>query len=35
MNAGETIKFDHITSAFTAGAGFAHIVCELLLNPGA
>lgn len=35
MSAGETIKFDRITSAFTAGSGFAHLVVELLLNPGA
>lgn len=31
---GDTIKLDQITSAFTAGAGFAHLVCDVLENPG-
>jgi hypothetical protein len=30
-----TIRFDRITSAFTAGTGFAHIVGQCLANPGA
>ena len=34
LNAGDTIKFNQITSAFTAGAGFAHLVCDVLANPG-
>lgn len=28
--AGDTVRFDRITSAFTAGAGFAHLQCELI-----
>ncbi len=32
--AGDTIRFDRITSVFTAGAGNAHVVGELLANPG-
>ena len=35
LKATDTIKFDRITSAFTAGAGYAHVVGELVLNPGA
>lgn len=31
---GETIRFDRITSAFTAGAGKAHLVCALVANAG-
>lgn len=30
-----TIRFDRITSAFTAGTGFAHLVGQVLANPGA
>jgi hypothetical protein len=30
-----TIRFDRITSAFTAGTGFAHLVGTVLANPGA
>lgn len=32
--AADTIKFDQITSAFTAGVGVAHLVCDILANPG-
>lgn len=35
LNAGDTIRFDRVTSAFTAGAGFAHLVGVLLKSPGA
>lgn len=35
LKATETVTFERITSAFTAGAGFVHIVGELVLNPGA
>ena len=35
FKAGETIRFDRITSAFTAGAGFACAVGTLLRNAGA
>lgn len=30
LDAGATIKFDRITSAFTAGAGYAHLVCVVV-----
>lgn len=30
-----TIRFDRITSAFTAGSGFVHVVGQLLRNAGA
>lgn len=30
---GDTIKFNRITSAFTAGTGFAHVPVEVLLAP--
>ncbi len=30
-----TVRFDRITSAFTTGTGFAHVVGEVLANPGA
>lgn len=30
--AGDTIRFDRITSAFTAGTGFAHVRLEVLAN---
>lgn len=33
--AGSTIRNDRVTSNFTAGAGFAHLVGILLANPGA
>lgn len=33
--AADTVTFERITSAFTAGAGYAHVVGDLLLNPGA
>lgn len=33
--AGDTVRFDRITSAFTAGSGFLHLVGELLANAGA
>lgn len=33
--AGDTIRFDRITSAFTAGAGAVHVIAALLANPGA
>lgn len=29
-----TVRFDRITSAFTAGTGFAHVVGQMLANPG-
>lgn len=35
LPAASTIRFDRITSAFTAGAGNAHLMCRVLLNPGA
>lgn len=35
LKAADTVTFERITSAFTAGAGFAHVVGDLLLNPGA
>lgn len=35
LKATETVRFDQITSTFTAGAGYAHLVCDLVLNPGA
>jgi hypothetical protein len=31
---GDTVRFDRVTSAFTAGAGNAHLVCDVLANPG-
>lgn len=33
--AGNTVRFDRVTDAFTSGAGFLHLVGELVLNPGA
>jgi hypothetical protein len=30
-----TVRYDEITSAFTAGAGFVHLVGRCLANPGA
>jgi hypothetical protein len=35
LKGGAAIRFDRITSAFTAGAGFGHLVGMLLKNPGA
>ena len=32
--AGDTVHFDRITSAFTAGSGFLHLVGELVANAG-
>jgi hypothetical protein len=32
--AGDTIKFNAITSAFTAGAGYLHLAVNILENPG-
>lgn len=34
LKSAATIRNDRITSAFTAGAGFAHIVGTMLANPG-
>lgn len=34
LKGGATIRFDRITSAFTAGAGYAHLVGTMLANPG-
>jgi hypothetical protein len=34
LRAGETIRFDRITSVYTAGAGYAHLI-GFLCNPGA
>jgi 3-hydroxyisobutyrate dehydrogenase-like beta-hydroxyacid dehydrogenase len=31
---GDTIRFDRVTSAFTAGVGEAHLICDILANPG-
>lgn len=31
----QTLRFDRITSAFTAGTGTVNLVADLLLNPGA
>lgn len=33
--AADTISFDRITSAFTAGAGYVRLECDVLANPGA
>lgn len=35
LKAAATLRFDRITSAFTAGTGFAHLVGTFLSNPGA
>lgn len=35
FKAGDTFRFDRITSAFTAGSGKANIVGDLIANPGA
>lgn len=34
LKGGNTVRFDRVTSAFTAGTGFAHLLCEVLANPG-
>lgn len=34
MKAGDTFRYDRITSAFTAGAGRIHAVGHLIANPG-
>ncbi|RTL06444.1 hypothetical protein EKK58_05685 [Candidatus Dependentiae bacterium] len=35
LKAADTVLFNRITSAFTAGVGKAHLVAHLLANPGA
>ena len=35
LGSADTIRFDRITSAFTAGSGFAGIIIEVIDNPGA
>jgi hypothetical protein len=35
LTAGNAIRFDRIASAFAAGAGNAHLVCDVLANVGA
>jgi hypothetical protein len=35
LKSGVTVRYDEITSAFTAGSGFAHLVGLMLANPGA
>jgi hypothetical protein len=35
LKAADTVTFERITSAFTSGAGFAHLVVEILQNAGA
>jgi len=35
LKAGKLVRFDRITSVYTAGAGYAHLVGVLLRNPGA
>ncbi len=35
LKAADTVKFDRVTSVFTSGAGNAHLVCQLVANPGA
>lgn len=34
FKAGDTIRFDRITSAFTAGSGAVNVVADILANPG-
>lgn len=34
LKGGNTLRFDQVTSTFTAGAGFVGVVMELLANPG-
>lgn len=34
LNGGQILRFDAITSAFTAGTGFAHLIFDVLANPG-
>lgn len=35
LRAASTVRFDRITSVFTAGTGNAHLCCQVLKNPGA
>ena len=35
LKAGKVVRFDRVTSAFTVGAGYAHVVGVLLSNDGA
>jgi hypothetical protein len=35
LKAGKLVRFDRITSVFTTGAGYAHVVGQLLSNDGA
>jgi len=35
VKGGQKIRYDEITSAFTAGAGYVHLVGTMLANPGA
>lgn len=35
LKSADTVKFDRITSAFTAGTGYAHVIGNLLKNDGA
>jgi hypothetical protein len=35
LKAGKLVRFDRITSTFTTGAGYAHVVGQLLSNDGA
>ena len=35
LTAGDTIKFDQVVSAFTAGAGYVHLQVQIILNLGA
>lgn len=35
LKAGKLVRFDRITSVYTAGAGYAHVVGQLLSNDGA
>jgi hypothetical protein len=34
LKAGKLVRYDKVTSTFTAGAGYAHLVGILLANPG-
>jgi hypothetical protein len=34
LKGGQLVRYDEITSAFTAGAGFGHLVVTVLANPG-
>lgn len=35
LKSAATVRFDRITSAFTAGTGFVHLIGDMLANPGA